>query len=79
MMSKSEIENQIIEMISEISEQNLNYSDIYTPFDELEVDSLMALELSVHIEREFGVYLDEEDLVKISCINDLFLIIDERL
>ncbi|KOP81430.1 acyl carrier protein [Cytobacillus solani] len=79
MYTKKEIETQIIELISDISEQDINYSDIYTPFTELGVDSLMALELSVHIEREYDVYLDEDDLMTLTCINDVFLIINDRL
>ncbi|SDZ40526.1 acyl carrier protein [Bacillus sp. 166amftsu] len=79
MHSKSEIETQIIKLIAEISEQSLNQSDIFTPFNELGVDSLMALELSVHIEREYNVCFDEEDLMSLSCINDIFTILNDRM
>ncbi|MEH6989585.1 acyl carrier protein [Cytobacillus firmus] len=79
MYTKKEIESQIIELISDISEQDISYADIDTPFTDLGVDSLMALELSVHIEREYDIYLDEDDLMKLTCINDVFSIIDDRL
>lgn len=42
-----------------------------TPFTDLDVDSLMFLELVALVEQQIGFELPEEDLGKLGSINDL--------
>ena len=47
--------------------------------DELGVDSLMALEITVRLEEEFPVKLAEEELMKLSTLDNTYELLDAKL
>ncbi|MEU9113901.1 acyl carrier protein [Streptomyces sp. NPDC048483] len=47
--------------------------------DDLEVDSLMALEVVVVLEKKYSVKLQETDLKRIGCLQDAYTLLSERL
>lgn len=47
--------------------------------DDLEVDSLMALEVVVVLEKRFGVRLPESDLKKITCLDRAYEVVAARM
>ncbi|MFC0602041.1 acyl carrier protein [Streptomyces palmae] len=47
--------------------------------EDLGVDSLMALEIMVVLERKYSIKLDEEQLKKITCLQAAYDLIDEKL
>lgn len=47
--------------------------------NDLGVDSLMALEITVRLEQEFGVTLAEEELLKISTLATTYALLEEKL
>ncbi|MFB0842447.1 acyl carrier protein [Paenibacillus oleatilyticus] len=54
--------------------------DVYltSPLPELGVDSLTALELAVHLEREFGTRLEEQELTQIRTLEDIVRFVEAR-
>ncbi|MFS1514252.1 acyl carrier protein [Chengkuizengella sp. SCS-71B] len=61
----------VIEYISDLIEREVTEQDFDTPFPDLGIDSLMALEVAVHIERELSIVITEQELAELTCINDL--------
>ena len=47
--------------------------------DDLEVDSLMALEVVVVLEKKYGVRLREGELKRISCLDAAYQVMIEKL
>ena len=45
---------------------------------DLEIDSLDFVDFIVSIERNFGIKVDSEDLVKINTVNDLYEFISNK-
>ncbi|GLI08239.1 hypothetical protein YDYSG_42690 [Paenibacillus tyrfis] len=54
--------------------------DVYltSPLPELGVDSLTALELAVHLEREFGTRLEEQELTQIRTLEDIVRFVESK-
>ena len=46
---------------------------------DLEIDSLGRVELALAIEDSFGFYLPDEDLEKITTVNDIVALIETKL
>ncbi|MFD2673304.1 acyl carrier protein [Marinicrinis sediminis] len=49
------------------------------PLSDLGIDSLSALELAVHLERELGARLEEDELAEVQTLADIAAVIDEKL
>ncbi|KEQ25413.1 MULTISPECIES: acyl carrier protein [Paenibacillus] len=49
-----------------------------SPLPELGVDSLTALELAVHLEREFGTRLEEQELTQIRTLEDIVRFVEAK-
>jgi acyl carrier protein len=49
-----------------------------TPFSELELDSLVMVELSVILQRRYGVLVPEEELADALDVNEVVLLLEER-
>ncbi|KUJ66206.1 polyketide-8 synthase acyl carrier protein [Streptomyces albus subsp. albus] len=47
--------------------------------EDLGVDSLMALEVMVVLEKKYSIKLGEEELKKITCLRTAYDLIDEKL
>ncbi|WP_030861494.1 acyl carrier protein [Streptomyces sp. NRRL S-37] len=47
--------------------------------DDLGVDSLMALEITVRLEAEFPVKLAEEELTRLATLDDTYALLDAKL
>ncbi|MFC5217800.1 acyl carrier protein [Streptomyces coerulescens] len=47
--------------------------------DDLGVDSLMALEITVRLEAEFPVKLAEEELTQLATLDDTYALLDAKL
>ncbi|WP_176540949.1 acyl carrier protein [Bacillus cereus] len=66
-----EVRKRTLEIIAELTEQEVENLDETSTLTDLGVDSLMALEIAVHLEREFDIFLSEEDLANIETIDDI--------
>ncbi|MGM1048286.1 MAG: acyl carrier protein [Bacillota bacterium] len=72
------IQQRIIEIVEKMIERTIEPQDLTLPFEQLQLDSLMALELAVHLEREFGVHLTEEELAKFTNLKDILDIVNDK-
>lgn len=77
-MDMEKIKARILELVAQLTDQELTEDAFDQPLAELNVDSLMALELAVHLEREFGFRLTEEELASISKMEDILKAIQKN-
>lgn len=47
--------------------------------DDLEVDSMMSLEILTELEREFGIQISETDLADFVTVGDIFNFVKEKV
>ncbi|GAB7045406.1 acyl carrier protein [Catenuloplanes indicus] len=47
--------------------------------DDLEVDSLMALEITVRLEKRYGISLDESEMRGVSSLNGTYKLLLDKL
>ncbi|UFJ42433.1 acyl carrier protein [Brevibacillus humidisoli] len=73
-----QVKESLLEVVGELTETELDEAALDEPFAALGVDSLMALQLAVHLEREYGVRLSEEELAQMKNLRDILQVIDER-
>lgn len=76
----NKLENRILELVEQITGEPLEQGEQVwaRSFEELRIDSLMALELAVHLEREYSVYLSEEELEGLRNLRDVVEIVQSR-
>ncbi|RRJ25051.1 acyl carrier protein [Lachnoanaerobaculum gingivalis] len=74
------MENKVMRIIAEISE--VNESEIRMELelvDDLEVDSMMSLEILTELEREFDIRISEKDLADFVTVGDIFNFVKEKV
>ncbi|MCP6681886.1 acyl carrier protein [Bacillus nakamurai] len=75
-----EKKEKLIGMIAEILEvEPEEIKDDTDLVEELDADSMMALEILASVEKEFQIKIPEEELQKFTTVNNIILIIEERL
>ena len=47
--------------------------------NDLEVDSLMALEITVRLEKKYGVKMEEDELAEVSTLESTYQLLDGKL
>ncbi|MDG4786430.1 acyl carrier protein [Micromonospora sp. WMMD1102] len=47
--------------------------------NDLEVDSLMALEITVRLEKRYGVKMEESELIAVSTLDSTYQLLDGKL
>ncbi|MBO8162755.1 MAG: acyl carrier protein [Brevibacillus sp.] len=73
-----QVTRSLLDMIGDLTEAELDEAALDESFVDLGVDSLMALQLAVHLEREYGVRLSEEELAQMQNLRDILRVINER-
>ena len=69
-MELSEVRVKVKEMIAEIIEMEVDeFQDDQSFVDDLDLDSLRALEILAAVEKEFKVTIPEEKLAELTCVN----------
>ncbi|WP_127531377.1 acyl carrier protein [Paenibacillus kobensis] len=61
----------LIKLASQLTGDELTEECLERPLNELNIDSLMVLELAVHLEREYGIRLEEEELSSLNTLSDV--------
>lgn len=74
------MENKVMRIIAEISEVNESEIRMESELvDDLEVDSMMSLEILTELEREFGIQISETDLADFVIVGDIFNFVKEKV
>lgn len=73
------IKQRVLELVSQQTDRSLTEEDWHTPLVDLGVDSLMALELAVYLEREFHFRLTESELASIKTLEDILKAIEPKV
>ncbi|MBR3121447.1 acyl carrier protein [Oceanobacillus profundus] len=76
-MINQEKKDHILSLIAEIADIQKDDIKDESTFEEIGMDSLMALELAVRIEREFEVFIQEEELMNLRKVEDVFLFVEQ--
>lgn len=79
-MEESDIRNKIKEAIANVSDIELEDIPADASFkDDLGLDSLVLLEISVDIELQFGLEVSEEDLAQLHTLQDAVELVQRAL
>lgn len=74
------MENKVMRIIAEISEVNESEIRMESELvDDLEVDSMMSLEILTELEREFDIRISEKDLADFVTVRDIFNFVKEKI
>lgn len=68
---------EIIAQVLDVDEELIGYETHFV--NDLGVDSLMALEVMVTLERKYKIKMTEEDLKRITCLRDVHELLLSRL
>ncbi|OWT47661.1 acyl carrier protein [Bacillus sp. K2I17] len=69
----------LIQMIAEVLEVEIeDIKDDTDLVEELDADSMMALEILAGIEKEFQIKIPEEELQKFTSLNNIISVIEEN-
>jgi len=74
----SETEQQLTELVAELAELSPAEIDAETPFADAGIDSLLAMEIAVHVESRFGVRFADEEVRQAQTIRDLASLVTEH-
>ena len=69
-MSEHELKNKLREIIAEVSEVDEIPDD--TPFSDLGIDSMMAIEIVAEVERTYKLSIPEEELADLTNFQAVF-------
>jgi acyl carrier protein len=64
-------EDGVRELVAELAELDPESIDLETSFSDAGIDSLIAMEIAVHVEAQFGVRFDDEELKRVQSVADL--------
>ncbi|CAG9623740.1 acyl carrier protein [Sutcliffiella rhizosphaerae] len=70
------MKDKIIGILEELLERKIDNTELNIPINDVGIDSLMALEFAVTIEREFDIHLSEEDLGQIKSIDSILELVE---
>ena len=75
-----DMENKILQIVAEVSEMNIEEITFHSELvDDLEIDSMMSLEILTRLEKEFSISLSEEDFAKFDTVNDIISLVGEKI
>jgi len=79
-MDERDIRNKIKAAIAKISDiEAADIADTASFKDDLDLDSLVLLEISVEIEMQFGLEVNEEDLKQLQTVQDAVEFVQQAL
>lgn len=75
----STAEEELCRLVAELAELDPGDLDLDTPFPEVEIDSLLAMEIAVHVEVRYGVRFEDSDIKEIQTIRQLAAMVSARI
>jgi acyl carrier protein len=76
-MSHADLKEKLREIISEVSEVDVIPDE--TPFKELGIDSMMAIEIVAEVERTYKLSIPEDELKKMTHFSAVYELVREKL
>jgi acyl carrier protein len=76
-MTDAELKEKLRAIIAEVSE--IGEIPDETPFKELGIDSMMAIEIVAEVERTYKLSIPEDDLRKMTHLNAVYELVREKL
>jgi acyl carrier protein len=76
----NELNKEIVEILSNITRidlKGITYATLI--FEELGIDSLMAIEILARVEKRFDITIEESLLANINTVGDFIQIIEEKI
>jgi acyl carrier protein len=69
---------QVIQRLLAASDANLTAADVHdaTSFRDLDLNSLILVMLAAGLESELGIDIDDDDLIRVQTVGDLFKVIE---
>ncbi len=74
----TELAHDLRGLVADLAELDADDLDLDTPFSEAGIDSLMAMEIAVHVERREAVRFRDTDLTRIRTLRQLAELVVER-
>ncbi len=72
-------EQELAAIVAEVAEVEAGEIDPQAPLAEAGIDSLMAVEIAVDVERRYGIRFDEDELQRIGTFADLVALTRSKL
>jgi len=70
-MTQTELETDLRDLVAELAELPSEEVEPDTPFADAGIDSLLAMEIAVHVERLCGVRFEDTDLKAVQSVRQL--------
>ena len=71
-------DSKIIEIISKTANIDQNKITLQTTINDLDIDSLSAVELALELETSFDIRIEDEELVKLVTVQDVVDIVERK-
>lgn len=75
-VSREELEAKLLELIKEHSDVEVSKSDYSTPFADLGIDSVYAVEVANDMEDFLDIVIDDRDIAKFRSLDDTLAYFD---
>lgn len=72
------VEAELRDLVAELAELDPESLDLSTPLPEAGIDSLLAMEIAVHVEARFGVRFTDSDVRSAQTLASLAAIVAEQ-
>ena len=70
-MTTTDLETDLRDLVAELAELPVDLVETGTPFEDAGIDSLLAMEIAVHVERRFGVRFEDTELKTVQSVRQL--------
>ena len=70
-MTTTDLETDLRDLVAELAELPLDEVAADTSFEDAGIDSLLAMEIAVHVERRFGVRFEDTELKTVQSVRQL--------
>jgi acyl carrier protein len=70
-MTTTDLEADLRDLVAELAELPVDEVETDTSFEDAGIDSLLAMEIAVHVERRFGVRFEDTELKTVQSVRQL--------
>lgn len=77
-MTDPALEEEVRVLVAELAELDVDDIAVDTPFEEADIDSLLAMEIAVHVEARFGVRFEDAEVKTVRTVRDLAALVERQ-